>query len=136
MMKETVIAQKKPYKSYELYCSFALNRLVAELNINLYQDQEESKLDDILAKQEGLSKGDIKYEIKSNNHMTNKVLTKLEKEGLIEIMQQQSGYNIKITKKGLLHVKKFNEFYWEIFSEHIIEHYRYRKLPIWFEKLK
>ncbi|UCF08188.1 MAG: hypothetical protein JSW28_00400 [Thermoplasmata archaeon] len=126
----------KSYKSYELYCSFALNRLVAELNINVYQDWEEDKINDILAQQKGVSKGDIKYEIKSNNYMTNKVLVKLEKEGLIESVHLEDRYNIKITKKGLLHVKKFNEFYWEMFSEHIIQHYKYRELPIWFEKLK
>ena len=129
-------SKEKSYKSYELYCSFALNRLVAELNINVYQDWEEDKINDILAQQKGVSKGDIKYEIKSNNYMTNKVLSKLEKEGLIESVRLEDRYNIKITKKGLLHVKKFNEFYWEMFSEHIIQHYKYRKLPIWFEKLK
>ncbi|UCG67993.1 MAG: hypothetical protein JSV09_09130 [Thermoplasmata archaeon] len=128
--------KEKSYKSYELYCSFALNRLVAELNINVYQDWEEDKVNDILAQQKGVSKGDIKYEIKSNNYMTNKVLSKLEKEGLIESVRLEDRYNIKITKKGLLHVKKFNEFYWEMFSEHIIQHYKYRQLPIWFEKLK
>ena len=127
---------EKSYKSYELYCSFALSRLVAELNINVYQDWEEDKINDILAQQKGVSKGDIKYEIKSNNYMTNKVLSKLEKEGLIESVRLEDRYNIKITKKGLLHVKKFNEFYWEMFSEHIIQHYKYRQLPIWFEKLK
>jgi len=131
-----VSPNEKSYKSYELYCSFALNRLVAELNINVYQDWEEDKINDILAQQKGVSKGDIKYEIKSNNYMTNKVLSKLEKEGLIESVRLEDRYNIKITKKGLLHVKKFNEFYWEMFSEHIIQHYKYRQLPIWFEKLK
>ena len=128
--------KEKSYKSYELYCSFALNRLVAELNINVYQDWEEDKINDILAQQNGVSKGEIKYEIKSNNYMTNKVLQKLEKEGLIESVRLEDRYNIKITKKGLLHVKKFNEFYWEMFSEHIIQHYKYRQLPIWFEKLR
>jgi predicted transcriptional regulator len=131
-----VIPKEKSYKSYELYCSFALNRLAAELNINVYQDWEEDKINNLLAKQEGVSKGDIKHEIKSNNYMTNKVLSKLEKEGLIESVRLEDRYNIKITKKGLLHVKKFNEFYWEMFSEHIIQHYKYRQLPIWFEKLK
>ncbi|UCE39315.1 MAG: hypothetical protein JSW00_08880 [Thermoplasmata archaeon] len=128
--------KEKSYKSYELYCSFALNRLVVELNINVYQNWEEDKINDILAQQKGVSKGDIKYEIKSNNYMTNKVLSKLEKEGLIESVRLEDRYNIKITKKGVLHVKKFNEFYWEMFSEHIIQHYKYRQLPIWFEKLK
>ena len=128
--------KKKPYKSYELYCSFALNRLASELDINIYQDFDNGKIIEILDAQNGVSKGEIKHEIKSNNHMTNKVLQKLQKEDLVKIEEAEGGFNIKITKKGILHVKKFNEFYWEMFSDHIIEHYKYRKLPIWFEKLK
>jgi predicted transcriptional regulator len=133
---EIVMVQKKPYKSYELYCCFALNLLVAQLNINIYQNWEEEKINDILTSQKGVTKGEIKHEIKSNNHMTNKVLQKLQKENLIEVEQHEGRYHIKITKKGFLHAKKFNEFYWQMFSEHIMEHYRYRQLPIWFEKLK
>jgi predicted transcriptional regulator len=133
---EIVMARTKPYKSYELYCSFALNLLVAQLDINIYQEWPEGKIEEVLKGQKGVSKGEIKHEIKSNNHMTNKVLEKLQKEDLIRVEELQGGYNIKITKKGFLHVKRFNEFYWEMFSEHIMEHYKYKRLPIWFEKLK
>jgi hypothetical protein len=74
---------QRTYKSYELYCCFALNRLASELDLNLGQPDLEQRLDTILAGQKGLSKSDIQYEIKSNNFMTNKVLEKLSKEGLV-----------------------------------------------------
>ncbi len=90
----------------------------------------------ILKGQEGVSKGEIKYEIKTNNYMTNKVLEKLKKESLIEIEQLPDKYNIKITKEGVMHVKNFNVFYWKMFNEHINEHYKFRGVPIWFERLK
>lgn len=126
----------KPYKSYELYCSFALNRLVSELDIDIYQVGLEDKIEGILEGQPGVSKGEIKYELKSNNHMTNKVIDKLEKEGLISIERLPDKYTIKITKAGVMHVRKFNEFYWQMFRDHIKEHYQYRQVPLWFERLK
>jgi len=127
---------QRTYKSYELYCCFALNRLASELNVNLGQADIEPKLDGILAGQKGLSKSEIQFEIKSNNFMTNKVLEKLAKEGLIGMERTTAGYNIRITKAGILHVRNFNAFYWQMFNEHIKEHYRYGKMPIWFERLE
>jgi len=126
---------QRTYKSYELYCCFALNRLASELNVNLGQPDLEQKLDDILAVQKGLSKSDIQFEIRSNNFMTNKVLEKLVKEGLVNIERTPAGYQIRITKAGVLHVRNFNAFYWQMFNDHIKEHYRYGKMPIWFERL-
>ena len=126
---------QRTYKSYELYCCFALNRLASELNVNLGQADIEPKLEGILAGQKGLSKSDIQFEIKSNNFMTNKVLEKLSKEGLVGMERTAAGYNIRITKAGILHVRNFNAFYWQMFNEHIKEHYRYGKMPIWFERL-
>jgi len=126
---------QRTYKSYELYCCFALNRLASELNLNLGQPDIEEKLGPILAGQKGLSKSEVQFEIKSNNFMTNKVLEKLSKEGLIEMERSAAGYNIRITKSGILHVRNFNAFYWQMFNEHIREHYRYGKLPVWFDRL-
>jgi predicted transcriptional regulator len=126
---------RRTYKSYELYCCFALNRLASELDLNLGQQDLEQRLEGILAGQRGLSKSDIQYEIKSNNFMTNKVLEKLSKEGLVDVDRTAAGYQIRITKAGILHVQSFNAFYWQMFNEHIKEHYRYGKMPIWFERL-
>ena len=127
---------KRAYKTSELYCCFALNRLIQELDIDLYQEGLEEKLDDLLPNQQGVTKGEIKYEIKTNNFMTNKVLKKLEDEKFIVMAKEPGGYRITITKEGVLHIIKFNEFYWQMFKGHIQEHYKFRNLPIWFEKLR
>jgi predicted transcriptional regulator len=127
---------KRPYKSYELYMCIALNRLVEELDLNLDQKDVKDKLYQILEEQKGITKAEIRFEIKSNNFMTNKVLEKLEEQGLVEIAILKTRYNVKITKKGILHVQKFNEFYWHLFHDQIVQHYRFKKLPIWLERLE
>jgi hypothetical protein len=38
----------RKYKSWELYMCLALNRLVMELDLDIYQDGLEDKLDEIL----------------------------------------------------------------------------------------
>ena len=123
----------KRYKSWELYMCLALNRLVMELDLDLYQDGLENKLDDILAKSEAkLPKSEISYEIKSNYQMTNKILKKLEEMGLIKIEFEDPSYNISITKKGVLYIRKYNEFYISMNEDIIRDHYKYRRIPAWF----
>ncbi|MFQ6059982.1 MAG: hypothetical protein ACE5KV_01630 [Thermoplasmata archaeon] len=125
----------KVYKDYKIYCCFALNRLVGELNIDLYQDGLEEKIDGVLENSEAfLTKEDIKHEIRSNHYMTNKVIEKLAEDGFIEVTKEGKIYKIKITKKGVLHVRMYNRFYKQIYDEQIREHYRYRGLPHWFLK--
>ncbi len=69
------------YKGSKIYCCFTLNRLVSELGIDLYQEDLEKKLDEILSQGEGgLFKEEIKHEIRSNHFMTNKVIEQLEVE--------------------------------------------------------
>ena len=129
----------KKYKTWELYLCLALNRLVMELGIDLYQDGLEDKLEEILAKfkEEGrgkVPKSEISYEIKSNYQMTNKILKKLEGMELIEIEKDERSYNIVITKKGVLYIRKFNEFYISMYEDIIRDHYRYRPIPAWFKE--
>jgi len=120
------------YKDYKIYCCFALNRLLTELDIDIFQMDLDEKLDSILASKDyKVTKEDIKHEIRSNHHMTNKVLEKLEEDGLVEILKNEKEYRIKITKKGVLHIRKYNEFYKEFYGELIQQHYAYRGLPIW-----
>jgi predicted transcriptional regulator len=122
----------KIYKDYKIYCCFALNRLVAELNIDLYQEGLEDKIDDILASGgKTLTKEEIMHEIRSNHYMTNKVVKKLEEDGFIEVTKEEKRYRIGITKKGILHLRKYNEFYRDMYKEQIRDHYRYRGLPSW-----
>jgi predicted transcriptional regulator len=124
----------KKYKTWELYMCLALNRLVSELDIDLYQADLEDKLDEILTKTDvKVPKVEISYEIKSNHHMTNKILKKLEDMGLITIESDGRSYNISITKKGVLYTRKFNEFYISMYEDIIRDHYKYRPMPSWFK---
>ena len=129
----------KKYKSWELYMCLALNRLVMELGIDLYQDKLEDKLEVILAEFKDMGRGkvpksEISYEIKSNYQMTNKILKKLEGMGLIEMEQDERSYNITITKKGVMYIRKYNEFYISMYEDIIRDHYRYRPIPAWFKE--
>jgi predicted transcriptional regulator len=122
----------KTYKDHKIYCCFALNRLVSELGIDLYQDGLEEKLESILAAHpHGISKEEIKHEIRSNHFMTNKVLERLEEDGLVKIDERGGRYEVSITREGVLYVRKYNEFFLSIYRQQIQEHYRYRGLPHW-----
>jgi predicted transcriptional regulator len=122
----------RTYKDYKIYCCFTLNRLVSELGIDLYQPDLESKIDSILATHpEGVSKEEIKHEIRSNHFMTNKVLEKLQEDGLVTVGAKEGRYEVCITKAGILYIRKYNEFFMSIYKEQIQEHYRYRGLPHW-----
>ena len=126
----------KKYKTWELYLCLALNRLVMELGIDLYQDDLEAKLDQILTSlgEKGkVPKSEISYEIKSNYQMTNKILKKLEEMGLIEIEQVERSYNISISKEGILYIRKYNDFYISMYEDIIRDHYKYRPIPAWFK---
>jgi predicted transcriptional regulator len=126
----------KKYKTWELYLCLALNRLVMELGIDLYQNELETKLDQILGSlgEKGkVPKSEISYEIKSNYQMTNKILKKLKDMGLIEIEQVERNYNISITKAGILYIRKYNEFYISMYEDIIRDHYKYRPIPAWFK---
>ncbi len=121
------------YKDYKIYSCFVLNRLVSEVDIDLYQEGLEEKLDHILESgQPGLSKEEVKHEIRSNHHMTNKVLENLQEDGLVTVDKQDGRYRVRITREGVLYLRKYNAFYKEIYEEQIRDHYRFRgELPFW-----
>jgi hypothetical protein len=120
------------YKDYKVYACFALNRLAAELGIDIYQPDLESKLDALFSRPvPGVSKEAIKHEIRSNHYMTEKVVGHLLGEGLAEMERVENRYRIKITIKGLLHVRRFNELYVEMYDEFIRDHYRFSGPPLW-----
>ena len=122
----------RPYKDFVIYGCFVLNRLVAELDIDLYQPDIETKIDAVLAGRGGsLSKEEVKREIRSNHVMTNKVIDALVKDGLVAVTQELGRYRIAITRAGVLHIRKYNEFYRRIYQEQIRDHYRYRPPPFW-----
>ncbi|MHC1680707.1 MAG: hypothetical protein AB9860_05610 [Methanomassiliicoccales archaeon] len=122
----------RAYKDYKIYCCFTLNRLVAELGFNLYQPDLESKLDRLLNDSSpGISKEEVKHEIRSNHFMTNKVIEKLLEDGLVTVDLREGRYQVRITKAGVLYIRKYNEFFLNIYAEQIRDHYRYRGLPHW-----
>jgi predicted transcriptional regulator len=122
----------RPYKDYVIYGCFVLNRLVAELDIDLYQDGLEAKIDGILAaRPASISKEEVKREIRSNHVMTNKVIDALVKDGLVEVRLEEGRYRVSITKAGVLHIRRYNEFYRRIYQDQIRDHYRYRPPPYW-----
>src|SRR5213593_4025254 len=112
----------RPYKDLIIYGCFVLNRLVAGMGIDLYQDGLEAKLGLVLPNQHGLSKEEVKREIKSNHFMTDRVIESLQKEG---------HYRIRITREVVLHIRRFNEFYRKVYQEQIRDHYRFTKAPFW-----
>ena len=122
----------RTYKDHKIYCCFVLNRLVSELGIDLYQPDLEQKVEQVLdAQKDGISKEEIKHEIRSNHFMTNKVIERLQEDGLVVVEHLEGRYQVRITREGVLYVRKYNEFFLSIYKEQIQEHFRYRGLPHW-----
>jgi len=121
----------RPYKDLVIYGCFVLNRLVADMGIDLYQDGLEAKLDLLLPNQRGMSKEELKREIKSNHYMTDRVIEALQKEGHVTVESIEGRYRIRITMDGTLHIRHYNEFYRKIYNEQIRDHYRFTKAPFW-----
>jgi predicted transcriptional regulator len=121
----------RPYKDLVIYGCFVLNRLVADMGIDLYQDGLEAKLDVLLPTQRGMSKEELKREIKSNHFMTDRVIEALQKEGHVTVESIEGRYRIRITRDGILHIRHYNEFYRKIYNEQIRDHYRFTKAPFW-----
>jgi len=123
----------RPYKDLVIYGCFVLNRLVAGMGIDLYQDGLEAKLEAVLPNQHGMSKEEVKREIKSNHFMTDRVIEALLKDGHVTVEVVEGRYRIRITRAGVLHIRRFNEFYRRIYTEQIRDHYRFTKAPFWLQ---
>lgn len=121
----------RPYKDLVIYGCFVLNRLVSDMGFDLYQAGLEDKLDGLLARQEGISKEEVKREIRSNHFMTDRVIEHLLEEGLVTMEQSEGRYRIRITREGVLHIRRYNEFYRKVYQEQIRDHYRFTKAPFW-----
>src|SRR6059036_705021 len=91
----------RPYKDFVIYGCFVLNRLVAELDIDLNQPDLESKLDALLRDRgSSLSKEEVKREIRSNHVMTNKVIDALAKDGLVTLSQEEGAIRLRSRKRA------------------------------------
>jgi predicted transcriptional regulator len=118
----------RSYKDAKIYMYIALRRVFGAFGIELNQPNIERAADHLLAGDAPrVTKEDIKHEIMSNHFMTNKVLDSLVAEGFILIERAGKEYNIRITKKGVLHLREFDRFYREIYKEQLKMHYAYRK---------
>lgn len=73
-----------------------------------------------------VTKADIRHEIRSNHNMTEKVLDALVEEGLVRVIHDpaENRYRIMITREGVLHARRFNEFYAQLYEEQIRDHYK------------
>jgi len=121
----------RPYKDLVIYGCFVLNRLVAEAGFDLYQEGLEAKLAPLLENQRGVSKEEIKREIRSNHFMTDRVIDALVKEGHATVEVSEGRYRIRITREGVLHIRRYNEFYRKMYQEQIRDHYRFTRAPFW-----
>ncbi len=121
----------RPYKDLVIYGCFVLNRLVAEMGVDLYQDGLEAKLGVVLPTQRGISKEEVRREIKSNHFMTERVLEQLLKDRLVTLEEREGRYRVRITAEGVVHIRRYNEFYRKIYQEQIRDHYRFTQPPFW-----
>lgn len=120
----------RPYKDLVIYGCFVLNRLVAELGIHLEQEGLEEKLEVRLAENPVfITKEQVKREIRSNHVMTTKVIDALAAQGWVRVEVVEGRYRVHLTKEGVLHIKRYNEFYRRVYQEQIRDHYRYRPPP-------
>ena len=121
----------RPYKDLVIYGCFVLNRLVAGLGIALYQENLGVKLDALLPRQAGISTEEVKREVKSDHFMPERVLEAPVRDAYVTVEQVEGHYRVRITKEGVLHIRKYNEFYLKIYQEQIRDHYRFTKPPFW-----
>ena len=121
----------KRYKDYRFYAFIALNYIVSDLDISIFQKGLSEIIDPILEHQTGRSKSAIMYEIRSNHTMTNKVLKYLEDEDLVIIERKGGEYRIKITKQGIMYLREYSRFYLSLFKNEIASLYRYTEVPSW-----
>ena len=63
--------------------------------------------------------------------MTNKVIEKLVEDHLVTVEAKENRYEVRITKAGVLYIRKYNEFFLSMYREQIEEHYQYRGMPHW-----
>ncbi len=123
---------ERHYKGYRIYAYIALARLFAELDLTLDQPDLEHRSAEALARYAGhVSKEEILHAIRSNSHMTDKVVEYLVAEGFATIQRDERGYDIRITTPGALHLRQFDRLYRELYARELKEHYRFVRPPDW-----
>lgn len=120
------------YKGYRIYAYITLSRLFAELNLDLGQPDVVGRAQVALASLTSrVSKEEILHAIRSNSHMTEKVLEYLVAEGFAEVRKDERGYDVRITPRGVEHLKRYSAFYRDLYRKELKDHYRYTSPPAW-----
>ncbi|HEY6237780.1 MAG TPA: hypothetical protein VIZ68_01155 [Thermoplasmata archaeon] len=123
---------ERRYKGYRIYAYIALGRLFGELDLDLRQEDLLVRVEEKLAGYSGrISKEEILHAIRSNSHMTEKVLEYLVGEGFVRVLRDDRGYDIRITTKGVAHLRQYHRLYRELYARELAEHYRYTGSPVW-----
>jgi predicted transcriptional regulator len=120
------------YKGYRIYAYIALARLFAEFDLDLGQADLIDRFRAVAERPRGrVTKEEILHAIRSNSHMTDKVLEYLTAERLAEVRRDDRGYDIRITPAGVEHLRQYHQFYRTLYARELSEHYRYVPRPGW-----
>lgn len=120
------------YRGYRVYAYIALARLFVELNLDPVQPDLLARAGERLANYHGrVSKEEILHAIRSNSHMTDKVLDYLTEAGFAEIRRDDRGYDIRITLAGVAHLVQYHRLYRELYARELEQHYRHVRPPDW-----
>src|SRR5256885_10916471 len=96
----------RPYKDLVIYGCFVLNRLVADMGIDLYPEGLETKLEVVLPTQRGMTKEEVKREIKSNHFMTEPVIQLPQEAGHVSLQVLAGHYRIPLTREAVVPIPR------------------------------
>lgn len=123
---------ERPYRGYRVYAYIALARLFHALDLDVDQPDLAAQVPArISAPRERVSKEEILHAIRSNSHMTDKVLGYLVQEGFATVARENGGYDIRITVAGVDHYRKYRSLYRELYARELDGQYRYTGPPSW-----
>lgn len=123
---------ERQYRGYRVYAYIALTRLFHALDLDLQQpDLAALVAARIQRPTQRVSKEELLHAIRSNSHMTEKVLDYLLEEQFATVTKDELGYDIRITSRGVAHLQKFHAFYRELYARELDQHYKYTGPPGW-----
>jgi hypothetical protein len=123
---------ERQYKGFRVYAYIALARLFAALDLSLEQPDLLERAPAVIASpRERVSKEEILHAIRSNSHMTEKVLEYLLSEKYVTVGRDERGYDIRITPAGVEHLRRYRQLYRELYARELQVHYRYTGSPDW-----
>ncbi len=96
----------RSYRGYRVYAYIALTRLFHALDLDLQQpDLTAVVAARIERPAQRVSKEELLHAIRSNSHMTEKVIDYLLEEKFATVAKDDSGYDIRITALGVDHLR-------------------------------